>query len=210
MKKLCFLFFAIILSCSEQEIDDIDLTTTLNGFTYNLEGVPYSGRTISRYEGGNPARIMHFKDGIRHGVTLTYSQDGTLRTKMTHQMGVLHGPFHNNPGGDTTYVAGVYENGEIKEAKGYYHSGRVYREEGDEPYKVVTYYESGSIMSKLYRDDVGYQFGEEIFYYENGQMKSQGNYRGMAGKDGIFTTWDEDGNVTSEIKYHNNKVLSSN
>ncbi len=62
-------------------------------------------------------------------------------------------------------------------------------------------------MSVWNRDDIGYLFGEEIFYYENGQMKSYGNYRGIEGKDGLFTTWDEDGNVTSEIEYHKDTVV---
>ncbi len=48
--------------------------------------------------------------------------------------------------------------------------------------------------------------GKYVTYYENGQKKSEGNFK--EGKyDGLWTLWDENGNITKKETYSNGELI---
>ena len=48
--------------------------------------------------------------------------------------------------------------------------------------------------------------GLKTTYYKNGQKKSEINYK-EGKKEGLWTTWDEDGNITETKTYKNGKEV---
>jgi len=48
--------------------------------------------------------------------------------------------------------------------------------------------------------------GKYVTYYENGQKKQEGNYK-EGKKDGLWTSWDKNGNIIKTATYSNGELV---
>jgi len=71
------------------------------------------GSRLSRYGNGQPKERTHFVDDLRHGPTMRWYRDGSLKAEGRYEHGKMVGEWSiYTPGGELDLeISGVYENG---------------------------------------------------------------------------------------------------
>ncbi len=81
----------------KQSLDIRDETAYLNG---NL----FSGTAVSRFQGGEPSSIYQYRDGIRHGIMISFYPNGMMELEASYFDGMLNGRFRGwDDTGDLLY-----------------------------------------------------------------------------------------------------------
>jgi hypothetical protein len=115
------------------------------------------------------------KDTVRHGLTRTYSQSGTLFSEVMYLNGKRNGKAINYyPDGKVNSVIYYKENLKIGESVWYYPSGKIYRvtpyQDGEPDGIQKIFYESGKLQA-----EIPYTKGKKCpglkEYLENGKLR---------------------------------------
>jgi antitoxin component YwqK of YwqJK toxin-antitoxin module len=69
---------------------------------------------------------------------------------------------------------------------------------------VETYYRNGNIRERYYQDNDGRKYGPYIYFYNNGQLQSQGPYDNDK-RSGLWRYWYDNGQLELEEHYDNGK-----
>lgn len=164
---------------------------------------------VTNYENGNPQEITEYRYGKLDGDYLSYYENGQIKIKCEYMSGEMRNEY-------TEYHA----NGNLK-VKGKNYSGEktgtweVYFEDGelqfsqhfknDEPAgKYILFSKPGMVKEK------GTKYGrkfilEYTLYYDSGSKKEEGEYSRDGVKEGKWTSYFEDGKVSSKGEYTNGK-----
>lgn len=151
-------------------------------------------------EDGDLAMIINYKEGLKNGMRVTYSEDEIITE--TFDEGIKHG-WKKVFFSDSTLKSEVYYKNGKKD--GY---EKVYNREGD----IISLknYENGFLVTREFinrRDKQGRKQGTWKTFYKNGKIKTSENY--LDGKKhGIFKEYDKQGKLINIEKYENgNKVI---
>ena len=71
------------------------------------------------------------------------------------------------------------------------------------------YYEDGNKKTEEYSNNSGVRFGKFKEWYDNGQLKSRGEYENDE-KNGVWSHWDINGNLISTETYKNGVITKKN
>ena len=171
-------------------IDGVTGTFACLDFSLNeiaLNGEPFTGLNICKYENGQMMLSGNVIDGKKEGRFTMFYENGQKVTELYFINGKQDGTatsWHNN--GQKAQVAN-YKNGE---------------EDG----KFIRWYENGQKMSERTIKD-GWEYGKETVWYENGQKSSEGNSE--EGKAyGKHTSWHENGQIKSVKFFRDGECLS--
>lgn len=141
----------ILTSCGKERIEEISKLEKRDGINYVIgEDKPYTGIFIKRYENRNTYIEARFKNGLLHGETKIYFENGDLAATSIYANDKLDGNHKK-----------YYTNGNIKVETMYKNGNR----EG----KHKTYYENGNIEGEII-----YKNGEIVppirYYDKNGNL----------------------------------------
>lgn len=98
----------------------------INGIYY-LNNIPFSGYRKELYENKNLSMVAGYLDGMQHGITLTYFEDGKLRDSRAYKLDKSFGKhFGYWPNGNLKFE--FYYLNDKREGinKQWYHSGQPY------------------------------------------------------------------------------------
>jgi len=123
---------------------------------------------------------------VKDGKWTTWFENGSLRSEEYYSNGTMVGTWKS-----------VYDNGQT-EAILDFTSG-----------KAVYYNKNGVISSEGTIASGMICKGEWTGYYENGTKNYKGSYDNEGRKDGVWTWWDEKGNVVNEQVFKNGTLLST-
>ncbi len=197
----------------------------------------FTGDAVYSYtipNGNTYSHLRPYEMGVAHGTSYRRDSNGAIWEQYELVHGEIDGKMYRYLE-DRSFTVLTYQRGkQIGRHRSYYPSGKLKSNGGFgallKKSMVFIYYESGEI-EKIRHYSVGRLFQIESFYkngliksrskhqgdikkhgltavyYENGQMKERGNYS-FDKKDGIFTTWDENGSIISEIEYFNNIAVA--
>lgn len=77
------------LPASAVEIDSLQVLEQV----YYRQGSPFSGISFERYPGGMLQRVMHLRDGVKHGPLYIWYPDGSPQMSAWYVQGRLRGRF---------------------------------------------------------------------------------------------------------------------
>lgn len=147
---------------------------------FSLDGRKAYNRVFS--ESGRLLAEGLYLEQLKDSVWRIYSDaDGKLIAEETYRDNVLHGE-------SKTYYP---ENSQLAELAVF--------ENGLRKGKATRWFEDGSLQSEInYQDDQ--MHGAAVYYHPNGKPQFQGNYLNGR-KDGIWKTYDEEGNLIEEAMH---------
>lgn len=144
-------------------------------------------------------RIGFYRNGVQYGECKLINSRGKLKSKFNYDdNGNLDGSYINYGNNENIIKKGQYSKGkEVGTWEEFYENGQLkksytYNSESNNASLNVEHYESGNIKS---------QFG--IDYYENGSVKSEV-------KDGVFTKYFENGNISYMCQRKNSRKVPGN
>jgi antitoxin component YwqK of YwqJK toxin-antitoxin module len=91
MKKLFILTMLVAIGGCSKEVREVlhDQTVKRDGLRYEIYSTtPFTGAVVSYYDNGQLEGRVHFKEGIPHGLTELYNEDGKLRFKLMYKDGI--------------------------------------------------------------------------------------------------------------------------
>lgn len=109
----------------------------------------------------------------------------------------------NHPAG-TPKVVGIYQNEKKTGEEKFYENGNkemtgTYNENLEREGRWIYWYKNGNVWSECeYKKNL--KHGKSTVYYENGKKRYEGSYRNDT-TIGVWTFWNEKGEVVKEIKY---------
>lgn len=146
-----------------------------DGTLQNIEHYEITHYESKAYREGKP------KKSVKTGTWYSYYPDGKVKRKVTYTNNQKNGllkEYHYN--GNTAHVA-------------HYINDRII---GLEEF----FYENNNVEHTVIRDEEGYRQGKEIYYYEDGQLKSEGSYLSNI-KSGKWKHYNETGKLILEEYY---------
>ncbi|MFY0672775.1 MAG: hypothetical protein JXQ87_05200 [Bacteroidia bacterium] len=103
----------------------------------------------------------------------------------------------------------IFTNSELEKLTGYYETGEiegVFIYENGETIAGSEYYKNGQKMGEVPRELDGTINGHVAYYYENGNLRSEGEYKNDK-RNGLWRDYDVQGNITSEKIYEHGKQV---
>ncbi len=135
-----------------------------------------------RYFEDRSYMVQTYQRGKQMGRSRSYYLSGKLKS---------NGGFGSSLKKSLVFI--YYESGEVEKIQ-HYSVGRLFQTE--------TFYKNGLIKIRLQHKGDSNKHGLATVFYESGQIKERGNYS-FDKKDGLFTTWDKNGRIISEVEYCN-------
>ena len=140
--------------------------------------VPYDDKYITYYENGQIMEEGNYEDGKVEGEWSGYYENGQIRYKIYYKNDKEEGKW-----------SGYYENGQLKDEGNFKNTG--------EPF-LSDYIHTNDDFSDHNRNNEYYslnrKFGKWIEYYDNGQVRSKGNYTGFShSRNGTWTWYHKNG-----------------
>jgi antitoxin component YwqK of YwqJK toxin-antitoxin module len=123
---------------------------------------------------------------VKDGKWTTWFENGTVRSEEYYSNGTMTGTWKS-----------VYDNGQTEFTIDFA-SG-----------KAVFYTKSGVVSSEGLIANGMVHKGDWTGYYENGTKNYKGSYDNEGRKDGVWTWWDEKGNMTNGQTFKNGTLLST-
>ena len=137
---------------------------------------PFTGTTVTETPSGGRS-LVTFRNGKRHGESLTFRKNGQLSYKSNYKNGYPHGvlySYHENGQikSKTTYKNGwatgpstsYYDNGQIDSQGNFYEFSNIG--------KWVGFYRDGNKRSVTYYKDGGQQ-GDQLYWKEDGSLNTE-------------------------------------
>ena len=168
---------------------------------------PFTGLALKRYASGKPEFQMEYKDGVQHGNTQVWWENGNPHTLQIFDNGKSHGKttFWYESGGkksEAQYFQGMqhgwtlfwYKSGRKKSAQywdqgtktGQYQEWFDAGEDGKEPFKLQGQYKDGE------------KHGVWVYYNQETQ-KPESEYHMEDGKMRRLRKWDPNGNLIQDF-----------
>ncbi len=161
----------------ELSILDIEIR---NGLVYERGSrKPYSG-LIAEYLNDVLIELYTVKDGLEHGPSKKYYNNGVLQYEVNVKLGKPDGPLRT-----------WFENGQL--------ASELYLINGRAEGVAKKWYENGQIKEEKLLVN-GLPDGQEYLWYENGKRMAENEFReGLL--DGKYLSWREDGTLQAEGTY---------
>ncbi len=139
---------------------------------------------------GNPEIEFNFKDGLRHGVQLTWFKNGQLKSEYHYLNGIEHGKrsgWHANGNPHfVEYFINDLPHGTFKQ-----------------------WHKNGQLILEQFYEDGKQQGVQKMWYDINGQLSNESHYeRGEL--DGIIKSWNPKGRLIYESEYKRGVFLREN
>lgn len=193
------------------------------------------GKCISYFENGNIKEIEEYAKSRLYGLKTTYYENGKIKEATNYFDNYIHGSkteYLDNESKfkESYYKDGVltkayhYKKGKIESVENYAFGKRVERKTYDENFSLVIhsiykddiehfkgYYPNGNLKIKVqFKDNLF--FGENKYYYENGNIREIVNYRiqeikdnKLALRDGEYRQYYDNGNIKELGTYKDDK-----
>lgn len=174
MKKYTYLitFLLIILSCKKEKPIDIIKENELDEFSKHI----FDQKIIDSKE---ILRLIESKTVTKFKDTADYNRTPKATIFAINSF--------------KTYFQVFVKPKNVISALAYYKNGKqIYAAE---------YYDNGTVMCKFNRSKEGIRNGKYECYYENGKIRSTGEYLNDK-QIGFQTEYDRDGNITSELDFN--------
>ncbi len=148
---------------------------------------PYSGWVKQMHSDGRVWGLAQVKDGLKHGVHVTWYENGQKAQELKFKDANMHGSMTE-----------WYENGQKKVIWNY--------KDGKRHGSSTQWYENGQKLAEVnYKDDS--VDGFNVTFHENGQKKAEFTYKDGK-EEGLARKWNEDGKLTREATYKNGELIS--
>lgn len=193
------------------------------------------GKCISYFENGNIKEIEEYAKSRLYGLKTTYYENGETKEATYYFDNYIHGSKteyldNGSKFKESYYKDGVltkayhYKKGKIESVENYAFGKRVERKTYDENFSLVIhsiykddiehfkgYYPNGNLKIKVqFKDNLF--FGENKYYYENGNIREIVNYRiqetkdnKLALRDGEYRQYYDNGNIKELGTYKDDK-----
>ena len=193
------------------------------------------GKCISYFENGNIKEIEEYAKSRLYGLKTTYYENGETKEATYYFDNYIHGSKteyldNGSKFKESYYKDGVltkayhYKKDKLESVENYAFGKRVERKTYDENFSLVIhsiykddiehfkgYYPNGNLKIKVqFKDNLF--FGENKYYYENGNIREIVNYRiqemkdnKLALKDGEYKQYYENGNIKESGTYKDDK-----
>ncbi len=193
MRKILFVFLALVISCSKREVE-YNLLVERNGVMYEVnKDKPFSGNVFDKYKNQQLRLTGSFDSGLKTGVWKYFEKNGQIIEKSNFSKGKLNGLFEvfnekniitkskNYKNGKLDGKYQIFDDlGKLLEAKNY--------KDGELDGKFIIYNKEGDIEeegSYMKGEKIGlwsrYVYGEvEQKNYKNGKL--EGEYRKINGQ----------------------------
>ncbi|WP_221406722.1 toxin-antitoxin system YwqK family antitoxin [Ekhidna lutea] len=151
--------------------------------TFIYKNGELNGKAIGFYEDGGVGLLVHYAEGMRHGLEMRWTEEGFLRSRfLFDEEKRIEGSF-------------FYENGQPTADLVFDSLGRV--KEG------VYYHRNGNLRSKgaFHENNEKIKQGIWELYHENGVLKEKGLYENGV-RRGDWYYYDSLGNQTMVVPYH--------
>ena len=131
----------------------------------------------------------YYKNNKKQGLWTTFFPSGEVKSELEYENGRLHG----------TYKI-YHENGQVQE-EGVWKNNRNISE-------FKRYYENGQVSQQFVFNTSGKRNGQQVYFYENGQVMMETNVEG--GKEKVVKEFYEDGSLKASKKFVNGAIDESN
>lgn len=171
-------------------------------FTGNLENGEKEGVWKEYYFSGKPKAILNYVKGDLDGEQTYYHENGKIEKKNTYIKNKIEGKSEEFYEDGKIYCETIYEKGRLREITFYDDKGVAYSnttsKRGDAT--LIFYDYAGLKTSEGYFNKDGYRSGKTTFFYSNGKIKSEEEYKN-GDLQGLRTIYYKDGSKKSEVNY---------
>lgn len=196
MKKFLLLLLLIFIGCSKVEFKDLELDIKNSTYYSKTTNQPYSGKVFSFYDNGNIRENGFLKNGKLEGIYKYYYSTGQVFEYIVYK------------NGDPINFVRYYEDGDVK-SEGFFKNSELHGIH-------KSFHESNELKTESNYTDGKLDGTYKEFYSINDNnnyptlnsikgLKLLGNYKNDK-KDGLFISYDFDGNILTEINYKNDKI----
>lgn len=176
-------------------------------FTGTLENGEKQGVWKEYYYSGKQKALLNYLKGDLDGEQVYYHENGKIEKKITYIKNKIEGKSEEFYENGKIFCETIFEKGRLREITFYNSKGEAYSnttsKRGDA--NLIFYNYNGIKTSEGYFTKEGYRNGKTTFYYNNGKIKSEENYKNGE-LDGLKTTYYKNGNKESEVNYVKDKA----
>ena len=143
--------------------------------------------------------VFTYEDGGLEKEIIWLNREDSSYQVITYRHGVAVGTDKIFLKGKLARLAYYYDTGELAALFAYH---------DDQPLCGAEYYRNGQKMGDVPREINGDLEGSIVYYYESGRVKAEGTYLDNE-PNGLWTEYDENGNITEERTYEKGKLLTT-
>lgn len=173
----------------------------------NFENDKRIGVWKTYWESGKLYSTNNYENGELEGEQTYYFENGKVQKKDNYTKGKIEGTTQEFDDDGKLFCETQFEKGKLREIKFFNKKGEMYSNttsrKGD---ATLTFFdEDGNKTSEGYFTREGYRSGKTTFYYTNGKVKREEEYKN-GNLNGVQTKYFKNGNISSTQNYTNDEA----